>query len=120
MDCQRLQGLVKTWYLQVQDESMAPARMISFMEKHIGECPVCLTDPLVRQDISKITAIILPPTKARKPDAEEEEVYDEPEEDVSLEDDGSLNDEDNDKEEDNGTLPREDDEEIDEEEEDDL
>jgi hypothetical protein len=116
MDCQRLQGLVKTWYLQVQDESMAPARMVSFMEKHIGECPVCLADPLVRQDISKITAIILPAAKTRKMDDEEEEIDDEPEEDISLEDD-SPDDEVDDKEEDSGKAPLEDDDEIDEEEE---
>ncbi|MFA6498644.1 MAG: hypothetical protein WC256_00545 [Desulfurivibrionaceae bacterium] len=73
MECKRLQGLVKSWYAQVQEESMAPARMVSFMEKHIAECAYCLADPLVRQDIVKITAIILPPTKIRKPSAEEDD-----------------------------------------------
>jgi hypothetical protein len=72
MECKRLQGLVKSWYAQVQDESMAPARMVSFMEKHIAECAFCLADPLVRQDVVKITAILLPPTKVRKPSADEE------------------------------------------------
>lgn len=71
MECERLQRLVKSWYAQVQEESMAPARMVAFMEKHIAECAFCLADPLVRQDIDKITAIILPPTKVRKPTAEE-------------------------------------------------
>ncbi|MFA7346979.1 MAG: hypothetical protein WCZ86_04375 [Desulfurivibrionaceae bacterium] len=52
---------------------MAPARMASFMEKHIAECAFCLADPLVRQDIEKIIAIILPPSKIRKPSAEDEE-----------------------------------------------
>lgn len=73
MECERLQRLVKSWYAQVQEESMAPARMVSFMEKHIAECAFCLADPLVRQDIDKINAIILPPTKVRKPTAEEED-----------------------------------------------
>lgn len=73
MECERLQRLVKSWYAQVQEESMAPARMVSFMEKHIAECAFCLADPLVRQDIAKITAIILPPTKIRKPSGEEED-----------------------------------------------
>ena len=72
MECKRLQGLVKSWYAQVQEESMAPARMVSFMEKHIAECAFCLADPLVRQDIVKITALLLPPTKVRKPSADEE------------------------------------------------
>lgn len=73
MECKRLQGLVKSWYAQVQEESMAPARMVSFMEKHIAECAFCLADPLVRQDIVKITAIILPPAKIRKPSGEEDD-----------------------------------------------
>lgn len=73
MECERLQRLVKSWYAQVQEESMAPARMASFMEKHIAECAFCLADPLVRQDITKITAIILPPSKVRKPSGEEED-----------------------------------------------
>ena len=72
MECERLQRLVKSWYGQVQEESMAPARMVSFMEKHIAECAFCLADPLVRQDIDKITAIILPPTKLRKPSVEDD------------------------------------------------
>ena len=72
MECKRLQGLVKSWYAQVQEETMAPARMVSFMEKHIAECAFCLADPLVRQDVVKITAILLPPTKVRKPSADEE------------------------------------------------
>lgn len=72
MECERLQRLVKSWYVQVQEESMAPARMVSFMEKHIAECAFCLADPLVRQDIDKITAIILPPTKLRKPSVEDD------------------------------------------------
>jgi hypothetical protein len=73
MECERLQRLVKSWYAQVQEESMAPARMVTFMEKHIAECAFCLADPLVRQDIDKITAVILPPSKVRKPSAEDEE-----------------------------------------------
>jgi hypothetical protein len=73
MECERLQRLVKSWYAQVQEESMAPARMASFMEKHIAECAFCLADPLVRQDIIKITAIILPPSKVRKPSAEDDD-----------------------------------------------
>ncbi|OGQ98567.1 MAG: hypothetical protein A2505_01820 [Deltaproteobacteria bacterium RIFOXYD12_FULL_55_16] len=73
MECERLQRLVKSWYGQVQEESMAPARMVSFMEKHLAECAFCLADPLVRQDIEKITAIILPPSKIRKPSDEDDD-----------------------------------------------
>jgi hypothetical protein len=85
MECKRLQGLVKSWYAQVQEESMAPARMVSFMEKHLAECAYCLADPQVRQDVTKITAILLPPVKLRKPSAEEEgELAAEPEEDSDI------------------------------------
>ena len=91
MECERLQRLVKSWYAQVQEESMAPARMVSFMEKHIAECAFCLADPLVRQDIVKITAIILPPTKIRKPSAEEgDELVAGPEEDADTSADEDL------------------------------
>jgi hypothetical protein len=90
MECERLQRLVKSWYLQVQEESMAPARMVAFMERHIGECAYCLADPLVRQDVEKITAIILPPTKNHKPaDEEEESLAAESDEMLPEEDDGT-------------------------------
>ena len=90
MECERLQRLVKSWYAQVQEESMAPARMVSFMEKHIAECAFCLADPLVRQDIEKITAIILPPSKIRKPSPGEEDLVAEPEGEAGLPEDDDL------------------------------
>ncbi|OGR02165.1 MAG: hypothetical protein A2511_13900 [Deltaproteobacteria bacterium RIFOXYD12_FULL_50_9] len=65
MECDRLIKLVKSWYMQVQDEALAPARMVSFMEKHIAECNTCLLDLKVRQEVAKITEIVLPPTKVR-------------------------------------------------------
>ena len=91
MECERLQRLVKSWYAQVQEESMAPARMVSFMEKHIAECAFCLADPLVRQDIEKITAIILPPSKIRKPSpGEEDDLASEPGEEAGISEDDDL------------------------------
>jgi len=95
MECERLQRLVKSWYAQVQEESMAPARMVSFMEKHIAECAFCLADPLVRQDIGKITAIILPPSKIRKPSTGEDDLAAEPDEEAGItEEDGLSQDDD--------------------------
>jgi len=77
MECERLIKLVKTWYLQVKGEALAPARMVAFMEKHIAECPICLVDDGVRQEVDRITRIVLPPSKAVKPkhasDEDEEE-----------------------------------------------
>jgi len=63
--------LVKSWYLQVKDEALAPARMVDFMEKHIAECPVCLVDDEVRAEVNRITRIILPPSKMPKVKQEE-------------------------------------------------
>ncbi|MEK6197907.1 MAG: hypothetical protein N2B58_07015, partial [Desulfobacterales bacterium] len=51
----------------VQEEAMAPARMVAFMEKHIAQCEECLADPDVKQEADKIREIVLPPPKALKP-----------------------------------------------------
>ena len=67
MQCDRLISLIKGWYLKVQEEAMAPARMVAFMEKHISQCEECLADPDVKQEVEKIREIVLPPPKAPKP-----------------------------------------------------
>ena len=67
MECERLDKLVRSWFLQVQAEAMAPARMVEFMEKHINECEVCLSDPDVQYEVKKITTIVLPESKIIKP-----------------------------------------------------
>ncbi|MFV0437345.1 MAG: hypothetical protein ACK5PS_08145 [Desulfopila sp.] len=69
---------------------MAPARMISFMEKHAAECPVCQKDPDLIDEIAKITELILPESKIpkairmqnRTAEDEEEEETDEDEDDT--------------------------------------
>jgi len=67
MKCERLISLIKGWYLKVQEEAMAPARMVAFMEKHISQCEECLADPGVKQEAEKIREIVLPPSKVPKP-----------------------------------------------------
>ena len=67
MKCDRLISLIKNWYLKVQEEAMAPARMVAFMEKHISQCEECLADPDVRREADKIREIVLPPSKIPKP-----------------------------------------------------
>jgi len=84
MECERLVKLVKTWYLQVKDEALAPARMVAFMEKHVAECPVCMVDDGVRQEVDRITRIVLPPSKMPKP----KQATDEEEEEREVEDEG--------------------------------
>lgn len=66
MQCERLMKLAKSWYTHVREETMAPARMISFMEKHAADCPVCQEDPDLPAEIAKITEMILPESKIPK------------------------------------------------------
>ena len=103
MKCNRLISLIKNWYLKVQEESMAPARMVAFMEKHISQCEECLADPDVKQEAAKIREIVLPPSKIPKPkavrvskdaEADEEEIEDETSEDKEEEEDSESDDED--------------------------
>ena len=113
MECERLIKLVKTWYLQVKDEALAPARMVAFMQKHVAECPVCLVDDGVQQEVDRITRIVLPPSKVPKvkqdsedeePEAEEQETEDEStddsdedsEDETEGDDDNDFGDDDND------------------------
>ena len=106
MQCDRLISLIKNWYLKVQEEAMAPARMVAFIENHISQCEECLADPDIKQETDKIREIVLPPSKAPKPkvvrvskedveDAEEEqEVAEETAED--MDEDGVDGDKDDD------------------------
>ena len=112
MQCDRLISLIKNWYLKVQEEAMAPARMVAFIEKHISQCEECLADPDVKQETDKIREIVLPPSKAPKPKVvrvpkedveaaeEKEEVVEETAEDVGEEvvdpDEDAVDDEDDD------------------------
>ncbi len=83
MKCDRLLNQIKNWYVQVQEETMAPARMVAFMEQHIGRCEVCLADSDVREEVAKIRDIVLPPSKVPKTRPEDQDettvVYDEDE-----------------------------------------
>ncbi len=66
MQCERLIKLVKTWYLHVKEETMAPARMVQFIKQHVATCPVCKEDPSLQEEIDRITDIILPESKIPK------------------------------------------------------
>ncbi|MFO7761901.1 MAG: hypothetical protein ACQES8_00760 [Thermodesulfobacteriota bacterium] len=58
--------LVRLWYEQVQDESMAPARMVEFMQNHIGSCDTCLSDPHVKYEVEKIKKILFSSSKVNR------------------------------------------------------
>lgn len=105
MQCERLIKMIKSWYLSVRQETMAPARMVSFMEQHAATCEVCLRDPDLKDEIAKITELILPESKIPKAirqtslDDEEMEPDDDSfldveEEDETLEEDSEAEEED--------------------------
>ncbi len=66
MQCERLIKMIKSWYVSVREETMAPARMVSFMEQHTATCEVCLGDPALKEEIAKIVEIVLPESKIPK------------------------------------------------------
>ncbi len=66
MQCERLIKMIKSWYLHVRDETMAPARMISFIKEHAASCEICRHDPDLKEEIAKITELILPESKIPK------------------------------------------------------
>ena len=112
MQCERLIKMIKSWYMHVRDETMAPARMVSFIEDHAASCDICRLDPDLKEEIAKITELVLPESKIPKAvrqksslddedepdeeeidsedenDDEEEEEEEEEEEDDSLDEDG--------------------------------
>ena len=91
MQCERLIKMVKSWYLHVQGETMAPARMVSFMKKHAKSCEVCLQDPDLNEEIAKITEIVLPESKIPKAIRQKNEQTAQKEEEVEVEVESTTN-----------------------------
>ena len=110
MQCERLIKLIKTWYVSVRDETMAPARMISFIEQHVTTCSVCQNDPDIHDEIAKITEIVLPESKIPKAirssqsDEDEDDLEDEDILDEDEDEDEDILDEDEDEDEDESDL----------------
>jgi hypothetical protein len=73
MQCKQLIRLMKDWYLNVQEETMAPARMMQFADKHILNCEACRQDPDLAEEIEKIRDFVLPEWKIPKSEREEED-----------------------------------------------
>lgn len=72
---------------------MAPARMISFIESHASQCDICLADPALQEEISRITEIILPESKIPKAVRLQQEQADEEEEGTEEEEENTEDDE---------------------------
>jgi len=85
MKCERLTKLIKSWYIQVKDEALAPARMVEFMRAHLAGCPICLSDPAVESEVNKIVEMILPAAKIPKAVHREDSTDYDDDEDVSEE-----------------------------------
>ncbi len=104
MQCERLINLAKSWYIHVKNETMAPARMISFIQQHADSCEICQEDPELPDEIAKITEMILPESKipkaVRQQNKDEGEPYEEPDDEEKGTDDDDELDEDVDVEDD--------------------
>ena len=66
MQCSQLTRLIKGWYLHVKDETMAPARMMQFVDEHIQSCDTCRDDQDLSEEIEKIREFVLPESKIPK------------------------------------------------------
>jgi hypothetical protein len=66
MECEQLIRLIKDWYLRVKQETMAPARMMQFVDQHVKGCQICKTDLLLPDEVEKIREFILPESKVPK------------------------------------------------------
>ena len=63
MQCNQLIRLAKDWYTHVKQETMAPARMMQFVDQHIKECTICQEDPGLPKEVEKIREHVLPESK---------------------------------------------------------
>ena len=116
MQCERLLHLAKSWYLNVKDETMAPARMIQFIKNHVATCEICLADPDIQEEIEKITEIILPESKIPKAVRlqQEKDDYEDDDEDIDDDDEDEDDSDDEDEDEDEDEYMDDDDDDIDE------
>ena len=95
MECEQLIRLIKDWYVRVKQETMAPARMMQFVDQHVKGCRVCQTDLLLPEEVEKIRDFILPEAKIPKAvrssdDSSTPEIS--PEEDDEMDEDNEYSD----------------------------
>lgn len=87
MECQQLIRLIKDWYLRVKQETMAPARMMQFVDQHVKGCPICKADLLLSDEVEKIREFVLPESKLPKAVRSPDDISTP---DISPEDDGEF------------------------------
>ena len=107
MECENLIRLIKDWYLRVKQETMAPARMMQFVDQHVKGCKVCQADLLLPDEVEKIREFVLPESKIPKAvrSADDSSTPDISPDEEEYEDEDQFEDED----EDNDDLDEEDD-----------
>ncbi len=66
MECERLIRLIKDWYVRVKQETMAPARMMQFVDSHIEECEICQAELDLVEEVEKIREFVVPESKIPK------------------------------------------------------
>jgi Nucleosome binding factor SPN, SPT16 subunit len=66
MECEQLIRLIKDWYLRVKQETMAPARMMQFVDQHVKNCRICQADLLLPDEVEKIREFVLRESKIPK------------------------------------------------------
>ena len=66
MECKKLVRLIKEWYVCVKQETMAPVRMMQFVDKHTRNCEICRQDPDLPEEIEKIREFVVPESKIPK------------------------------------------------------
>lgn len=66
MKCNQLIRLAKDWYTRVEQETMAPARMMEFIDRHVKNCPTCQAEIELSVEIEKIREYVLPESKIPK------------------------------------------------------
>jgi hypothetical protein len=66
MQCKQLLRLVKEWHSHVSQETMAPGRMMQFVDAHVKECPVCREEVGLSREIEKLREHVLPDLKHAK------------------------------------------------------
>ncbi len=66
MECDQLIRLAKDWYTRVEQETMAPARMMEFIDRHVKTCPTCQAEVGLSVEIEKIREYVLPESKIPK------------------------------------------------------
>ncbi len=81
MKCEQLIRLAKDWYIRVQEETMAPARMMEFVDRHVKNCATCQQEEGLAEEIEKMRAFVLPESKI--PKAVREQQHHEPTPEIS-------------------------------------